>query len=120
MLTIRNQQKAALAAARRQDFAARVLSQIAAVFPERHAVTPEAELRQLIEHGIAAAARHGVTGQRDVALWIQLMVGLAPDFEQRPEFAWTRAILDDPGLDGTGKIARLYAELDGRLAAAEG
>lgn len=116
MLTIRKEQMEVLSAYMRQGFEDRMLKHFAEVFPERYEKAKEEEYRLLIRSGIEKAASYEVRDEHSVALFLDLMMGDGPDFDQLPAHAWMRTILTDKSLSGSAKMQLIYERLSGKPA----
>ncbi len=114
MLVIRKAQKEALDAAMRERFLRRAAEHLRQIFPEETRARDEAALRAFIETGIARARAYGITGQQEVVLFLDLMMGLGPDFDQRPENAWAAEILSRKDLGQRERMAALCQRLQAR------
>ncbi len=118
MLTIRPEQLAALAAARRETFLDRLLPEVR----RRHGVTADAETRAAMAAAIDAAAQYGINTEHDVARFIHLWFALGAEFDTSPRFPWASALLAETRLTPAQRMDRVYAEgarwLDLRAAAA--
>jgi hypothetical protein len=114
-LRLRNAQRVTLREASRSGFEARVLDHLRRVLPADLERLGEQRVRTLIEEGVARAASYGITSKRDVTLFVDLMVGVDPEFERLPSMAWAEAILSDSTLAGSAKMALLYEQLPRRL-----
>ena len=116
MLTINARQMAVFAAEARRRFVAKMRDHATSMFPQRTKQLGSDRLDQLIEDGIAAASRYGLITEQDVALFIDLMIGLAPDFDAAPECAWVRPFLEG---DSPARMELLYASAQRRLSPAD-
>lgn len=111
MLVIRNVQMAAFARPARERFIRKSIRDVAELFPEHPVCRDEAALREWIEHGIAAAARYGIQGEREVSLFLFLIFEFGRDFDRQPEREWMRALLNAGNLDGAAKLDLIYERL---------
>ena len=114
MLTLRNDQLEALNTAISRGFERRMVKHLCRLFPERcEEMGPDA-LGLLIREGVRKAAGYRVRAERDVALFIDLMMGLSPDFDNRWETDWTREILEDDTLSPSDRMDLIYSNLKHR------
>ncbi len=84
------------------------------VFPDRCESLGDAAVARLIQEGIRKASTYHITSERDVALFIDLMVGIAPDFDQQPDMVWGRNILEDKTLTPGDKMDLIFSHLKNR------
>jgi hypothetical protein len=101
VLTIRNEQLAAIRLATLEQQIARHLRE-----EHRRAVKDiaDGELRKLIAAGIARAGRHGIESGQAVALFVALMFEIAPNFDEHPAI---RKVLSDEGLAVDARVGEL-------------
>src|SRR5688572_31074858 len=88
----------------RGDFQARLVSHIAAEYPQRFQELGEAGTTRLVLAGLDKAAAHNVTAAGAVAVLIELMVEVGSDFERSPDRKWAQTMLAHPTLPGHLKI----------------
>lgn len=88
-----------------KDFEERLLAHIAEVCPEAPTGTSLDELRARVRDGMARAERYGITMEPDAARFILMLLALDPGADE--ELPWVRAIVNDRGLDGGGKVRLL-------------
>lgn len=72
-------------------------------YPEEAHALGEQPLRNLIRRGVSRSKQYGLESERDVALFVDLMLFLGPRFDQDPGLPWVSEILNDeyiidPGL----------------------
>ena len=78
-------------------------------FPEQSKAIEETGVRETIRYGVERAGQYGITAQRDVCKYIDLMVVYGRDFDRDPGIPWAASILNDRALkDPTVKIDTLY------------
>ena len=119
MLQMRKEQMAAFEKVMRQKFEDRTVAHIAKDFPEEHQLMldkdgGDAEVRALVWRGVERAERYGVTSEEPATLYIDLMVGIAPDFDEHADMDWAREVLEDPDLPEGDKMDLIYSELEDR------
>ena len=108
---IRDEQLRAFEEPLREDFLLRLGDHLRAHF-ERSRDLPPAELARFVEGGVAQAARHGITTERDLCKFLGLCVVLGADFAERLE--WAKRILSTdagPTLKTNRLVLRATAEL---------
>ena len=124
MLSMRKEQMKAFSEYMRKSFEDRMVKHIAQTFPAEYEEmldpeTGDKPVRELVREGVERASRYEVTSERNVAMFIELMVDLSRDFDKRPQTAWTCEILEDPELPEDGKMDAIYDELEAQEQAPE-
>ena len=119
MLQIRKEQIAAFEKVMRQKFEDRTVAHIAEEFPEEHQLMldkdgGDAKVRALVWEGVERAAGYGITSEEPTTLYIDLMMGIAPDFDVQADMDWAREVLEDPDLPEDAKMDLIYSELEDR------
>jgi len=123
MLRIRQVQMEVLAAHARRVFEDRLIRQLrrhypqALNFPSFDTGPGDAPLRALVRSGIERARRYGVTSERDVARFVELLIRMGTDFDQRPSLRWARSMLEDSSLPAPARIELIHQQLDSRASA---
>jgi hypothetical protein len=115
MLTIRKEQKEKLDAVMRDRFVVKTVRHLREVFPDVLAAKSDKELVALIEEGIQRAEKYGITGEREVTLFIDLLAGLGSDFANQRPYRWIVRILNDAEYGPPEKMELIYRRLDGQL-----
>jgi hypothetical protein len=116
MLTIRREQMKPFEESARRRFAQRLAEHARAIFPDRCAELGAQGLLALVDEGVARARRYGVHLERDVALFVDLMLALGARFDEDPELAWARKILEDDFTpDATLRMQLLHQAALGHL-----
>ena len=111
MLTIRDAQMAVLEEHMRRSFEERAVAHLSRVRPS--AVQAE-QVRAVVWAGIARAAGYGIRVERDLILYLELMVRLGADFDLREEHAWARRLLQSPALLPGARVRMVYDRLAGK------
>lgn len=111
MLTIRPPQLAVLGQATVDRFVDKTWAALPEVFPGDPRLADEPAMRAQIREGIAGAAGHGITGGREVTLYVFLLIEHGPGFEDAPKTRWMGKILRDPELHDAAKLDLIYARL---------
>jgi hypothetical protein len=62
-------------------------------FPRHHRLLGAAQVRRFIAYGLARAAHHGFTSERNVCLYISLMVMLGSNFDADVRLPWVTPLL---------------------------
>jgi hypothetical protein len=107
MLTIRDEQIQALARADVARFEQRVFAHLKEFFPAQCRPLTEQELRRTIRVGLERAASYEIVSQRDVCMFIDLMMVLGRDFDTDKRFPWAQEILAKPS-EPAAKMDALY------------
>jgi hypothetical protein len=93
MLVIREPQMAALGRRHRAGFDARLRDHLRRFFPERCAALGDVGLDEAIAHGVGRAHEHGLTAERDVCKYVDLMFVFGRDFDLPEQQPWAARIL---------------------------
>ena len=112
MLKIRKEQMETLDAHMMRKYEQRVMKKIAAKFPERYKQDGSEKMLELVRAGIHKAEKHSITEDDDVELFILVLVEHGLSFEQKPEMAECRDILEDEDMPGDAKVSMIYDELE--------
>jgi len=107
MFKMRREQMAAFREDALRGFEDRVAAHVQRCFARRWSALQEDGVRGLIRRGVERAAAHGIVAERDVCLFIDLMLVFGAGFDR--EQAWAREILEAPALDPSAKTRALYA-----------
>jgi hypothetical protein len=93
---IRTQQMQAFSRLAQERFEVRLLAHIEDCFPvHRREVGPD-RLRLVIRQGIEKAAQYGMQGQREIYLFVSLMLYFGSSFDTDPQLGWAAAGLKNP------------------------
>jgi hypothetical protein len=93
MLTIRPEQLAVLGQPQLKRFEDWMLAHLKKSFPKESESAGESEIRQMIQHGIKQAATYGITSERDVCKYVELMMVFGRDFDTDEKLPWAGQIL---------------------------
>ena len=107
VLVVRREQMQAFEQALLTTFVNRMADRLRVRFPAETGKLAAADLESMIRDGIAAAARHGVKDEADVARYLEFVVTHGPSFDVDEKTAWAGAILRRTDLSGTGKMNAL-------------
>ena len=92
-------------------FEQKVVAHLKASFPEQTDLLGDEHAREVARYGLHRAQARGITAEREVLLWITLMVLLGSDFDEDVQLAWVQQTLGDPALaDPIDRMDRLYEE----------
>lgn len=119
MLKIRQEQMDVLDACMLEGFIEETIVHLRQVFRETCGKESDEDLRKRVEEGIAEAALYDITSEREVVLFIDLMVDLGPGFQKQEPNLWMEGILTDETLDQHDKIDAIYTRLDAVADAAD-
>jgi len=103
MLVIRREQLEVFEERALREYEDRLCARLLEQYPEEAGMLGEERLRMLVQDGVSRSARYGLESERDVALFIDLMLFLGPRFDEDPRLSWASNILNDefiidPGL----------------------
>ena len=84
---------------------------IEAAYPQDWRDLGPDQVTEVIELGITVAESYGITVERDVGYYIDLMFYLTFDFPDLKEAGWIRKILRSRKLTGTEKMAQVRQRL---------
>lgn len=112
MLKLRPQHLAAFEAHVVNQFTARVLAHVRAVWAAECEGLGEAAIGELVREGIKRAAALGLTSEQDIVRYVDLTFILVKDFETNPLSMWTRPILADRSLAPSAKLDKLYQGME--------
>lgn len=113
MLHIRKEQMEVLDACMLERFIEKMLDHVREVFPEETKDRSKKELRDLVEDGIKRASDYEITEEPQVALFIDLMVGIGREFEKQTRNNWIMRILTKEDLKQQEKMDLIYTKLQG-------
>ena len=120
MLVIRKKQIEALDRNSEKLFLDRMVDHVSEIFPEKcEELGSKGKIRERIRQGLIQARRYGINTEQDVALYVDIMFGIGPDFPEGEDMAWARSILEKDGLSGPAKMEFILQRLERKLAAAE-
>lgn len=102
---------AALGRAAREGFIDRLAGHVARVFPQRASEMDSPDAFDRLEKVIARAKSYGLTTERGITLFVDLVYGLGEDFDEQLEHRWIKNILSDPDQTDTGKMYLIYRDL---------
>jgi hypothetical protein len=104
MLTVREEQFAAL----REGFRIQFESELASEIAQTHARFSGGNAAlEFVRAVIGRAERFGFTSVRDIARFANIAATLGLNFDEDPRYRWARIILADRGMEPRDKISRL-------------
>lgn len=92
-------------------FEDRMVKHIARVFPDQYQKMGETGARKAIRDGIVKAGFYKIKSERDIALFIDLMVGVDPEFDTLEKMQWAREILLNEKYSAKSRMDILYYQL---------
>jgi hypothetical protein len=114
VLTIRQAQMDVFSQVEVQKFVDWMVAHLKQFFPPQSQALGEPQLQEMIRHGIRRAANHGITTERDVCKFIDLMIVFGRDFDRDEKSAWAGQILANRKT-ARSKIRSLYEAAELRL-----
>jgi hypothetical protein len=90
---IQGRQATALEAAELQRFKQNLVLHVRRFFPGHYRAFGDACIRSAIELSVRDARVHGLTTERNVCLYLNIMLMLGAEFERDPQFPWAADIL---------------------------
>jgi hypothetical protein len=117
MFVLRRRHLKAIESAPDGEFVHRLAEHVRRLFPLQAATLAPDELFRRVAAAREKAREYGLTTERNIALFVDLGIGLGPDFEARPECDWVVRILRDPGHSEYAKIYLIYRDLPDRAPA---
>lgn len=95
MIQINAEQMAAFQHNAEARYADDLCARLSALYPEETTALGDARLRRLVAEGIPKARTYDLAAERDVALFVDLMLFLGAGFDTDPNLPWAAAILND-------------------------
>lgn len=109
MLKIRPEQIEVFEQAALKRFEDEMLKHIQEYFSNHWRIIGEAQLRQVIQYGVSQAEQYGLTTQREVCLYLNLMLLLGSDFDTDIQLPWAKEVLmDEMIIDPYVRVEQLY------------
>jgi hypothetical protein len=108
MLTMRDEQLAAMARGAVREFEDGMVAHLQECFREEYTVLGEEGARALIRHGIERAETYGLLTEYEVCLYIDLVVLFDRDFDTNPTLPWAAEYLNSPSLRPRERIELVY------------
>ena len=81
------------------------------VFPDMLEGKSDTEIENKIRDGIDKAAGYDITGEQEVALFIDLAVSMGKDFVAQKNNAWIKPVLERSDMTGMEKMDFVYSRL---------
>ena len=116
MLIIRAEQIDVFHAHEMRKFEDRVLAHVREAFPREYQEMGEGGLRDLLQEAIERASKYELESERDITLFMDLMLALGPDFDNTSTSPWVSEILSDEFYPSpSDRIDRLYEMVLSRI-----
>lgn len=90
------------------DFEARVLRHVRESFPKSFAELGEHRVLDLTRGAVVRAQAHGLTTERSVVMYLNLLFMLGSGFDDDPQLPWAAEILGDGGLAEAARSDAVY------------
>lgn len=109
MLVIRNDQMRLLGRAPREAFEASLVEHFTRYYPNECNRAGREQVQQFVRLGIDRAFLHGLSAQREVGLYINLMMMLGSGFDRDPLLPWAAQQLNDSSIaDSFDRIRKVF------------
>lgn len=108
MLTIRKKHLESFRAEALLDFEERMLDHLKRFSPRHFRVLSDDQVRAAIHAGIERAAPHGLTSERSIRYYVDMMFMLGSGFDDDPLLPWAASILAEHEAEST-RVDRLHA-----------
>jgi len=105
MLMLRSNQVEAFRNAALDRYVGRTIEHFQEYFPKYCQVVGVEALDRLIRMGITRAEPYGIVSERDVCLYVTIMITLGAEFDVDPQYPWAVAILHDQTIDDPSERA---------------
>jgi hypothetical protein len=106
VIQIREAQMDALTRHANDNFARRMQEHILKYFPQQAGALGAEGMDRVVRLGVQRAKDRGITAERDVSRYIDIMVVLGENYDQE---LWAKEILDGP-LGGSTRMNMVFAE----------
>jgi hypothetical protein len=107
MITITQEQMAALGQTMRERFEMRMVAHLRQAFPAMTAGREQPLLLEFVRAGMACAHPYGVVFEYDLQRYLDYMMIYGHDFDLRPDCAWAGTILNAPDMTGSQKMDQM-------------
>lgn len=110
MQQIREEQERILKTAIKINYQDRMIEHVEKFFPDHFAALGQENTRALIDYGVEKAGNYQIISERDVCIYIDLMLALGVDFDESGDYPWAEKILTDDEI--TNPLLRINAVHD--------
>src|SRR5579871_4593397 len=108
-MLVRTQQMETLSGASVDTFESRMTAHLRRCFPAKCEEMKEDGVHAVIQYGIERARGYGITAERDVCRYIDVMMVYGRDFDRDPALPWAGAILSGKRWpEPTARVDQLY------------
>jgi hypothetical protein len=111
MFVIRQAQVEAMLEPMRRRFVEGTRAWLRDKYARKLEATPDEALRALVRQGMSRALKYGIDTESSMALFIELMVAVAPDFDDREQAAWLKGFLENPQVPAQEKAQYVHRQL---------
>jgi len=111
MLTIRREQMTLLEAYMAKRFRESVFQHVRQALADETKDMPDQQVVHLIDQGIQRGRDYGLSSERDLISFVDLMFAISPTFENTPDMRWAKKILLDKTVEGDVKMSLIYQRL---------
>ena len=109
MLVISGNQMKTFEQAVVRNFEGRLLAHLEEFFPKHCEILGNDQMRKMLQLGLKRAEPYGLISERDLHLYIGLMLMLGSYFDEDPQLPWTAKILTDENIvDASARTDKLY------------
>lgn len=91
-------------------FTDRMLAHLRKHFPDRCNILNDEQIRSTIQLGIQRSSSYGVTAERDVCKYIDMMMVFGDDFDRRLDLPWAQQILNAEARHPSAKMEALLEQ----------
>ncbi len=120
MLVIRQEQERILAQYAAERFVEQACGHLHKCWPEQCEARGEEAVRTSVQMALKRAKRYGITTQRGIIRFLDVMYLLGDNFDTNPELAWATGILAHATMPAWAKADRVWAEAKERAELSEG
>jgi hypothetical protein len=93
-----------------EDFEGRMSVHLRKFFPAACAALGDEQVLALVRYGVERAESHGITRERGVCTWVDLMFTFGRDFDRDPGLPWASDFLSRKDVPNQrARIERLFA-----------
>src|SRR5437588_9782609 len=111
MFVIRQAQVEAMLEPMRRRFVEGTRAWLRGKWARKLELVSEDDLRKLIRQGMERALKYGIDTEASMSLFVELMVAVAPDFDDRPEAAWLKGLLENLKVPAQEKAVYVHRQL---------
>jgi hypothetical protein len=119
MLVIRKEQMTVLEADTAKRFYDSLRKHLRTELHEETRALSDGQILPMIKEGVERGRQYGVTTERDLTLFVDLIFLLSPKFEDAPDMNWAKRILLNKEIEGGAKMGLIYKQLAARQARRE-